>query len=118
MKSCCFYSTENESGPNPTVAAGVHQYRFRFRLPEHSLPSSYEGEYGAIRYWLAFQIDRPLLRFNTERFKTITVLDHIDVNAPEYCVSLTGIALKFYDSMGFFLSLFFFRIFDIFLNCC
>ena len=86
-KYSCFPPTENERGPTPTVEAGVHQYRFSFRLPDHSLPSSYEGEYGAIRYWVALQIDRHWLRFNIDRFKTITVVDHIDINAPEYCVS-------------------------------
>ena len=81
--------TGGDNGPNHTIAAGVHQYRFSFRLPTEFLPSSYEGEYGAIRYWLALQIDRPLLRFNIDRFKIITVLDHIDVNAPEFSVSET-----------------------------
>lgn len=73
-----------EDGPNHTITTGVHKYRFSFKLPVDGLPSSYEGKYGAIRYWLTLQIDRPLLRFNIDRFKTITVLDHIDVNTPEF----------------------------------
>lgn len=72
-----------EDGPNPTVEAGVHKYRFSFKIPENGVPSSYEGEYGAVRYWLRIQIDRPILRFNIDRYKVITVLDHVDVNTPE-----------------------------------
>ena len=79
--------TVGEDGPNPTIAAGIYQYRFSFQLPADRLPSSYEGSYGAIRYWLQLQIDRPLLKFDTDRHKMITVLDRIDVNIPEFSVS-------------------------------
>ena len=82
-----FSETVGEDGPNPTVEAGVHKYRFSFKLPASGLPSSYEGRYGAVRYWLRLQIDRPILRFNIDRYKVITVLDHIDVNTPELNVS-------------------------------
>ena len=85
---CSFYLfSVGEDGPNPTISAGVHKYRFSFKLPDNGLPSSYEGKYGAIRYRIQLQIDRPLFRFNVDRFKTITILDDINVNAPEFCVS-------------------------------
>ena len=75
-------------GPNPTITAGVHQYQFSFDLPEGDLPSSYEGKYGAIRYWVQLQVERPVARFSVDRHKAITVLDNININTPELNVRI------------------------------
>ncbi|KAL3847674.1 hypothetical protein ACJMK2_018573 [Sinanodonta woodiana] len=81
MMATVFGKKVNESGPDVTLPAGRHAYEFRFVLPTGALPSSFEGYYGSIRYWLMLEIDRPLFRFNVRRYKPITVLDKIDTNA-------------------------------------
>lgn len=43
--------------PGGLLPAGVHQIPFSFRLPP-SLPSSYEGQYGHIRYFAAATLQR------------------------------------------------------------
>ncbi|KAK3589676.1 hypothetical protein CHS0354_015182 [Potamilus streckersoni] len=81
MMTTVFGKKVNESGPDVTLPVGRHTYTFQFLLPSGPLPSSFEGYYGSIRYWLKLEIDRPLFRFNVRRFKPITVLDKIDINA-------------------------------------
>lgn len=85
------WNSAGECRPNPSLSAGVHKYRFSFQLPKDGLPSSYEAEYGAIRYWLRLQIDLLLPRSKIDRYKVITVLDNIDVNTPELSVRYTCI---------------------------
>ena len=52
------------------------------------MPSSDEGVCGAVRYWLKLAIHRSsLLHAEKDRYKPITVLDYIDVNAAAYKVS-------------------------------
>ncbi|XP_060576878.1 thioredoxin-interacting protein-like [Ruditapes philippinarum] len=78
------FPTSNRTGETVEYPAGKYVYKFSFKVPTGMLPSTYEGKYGAIRYWLAFDIERPVLRSHVRRLKVITVLDEIDVNIPEY----------------------------------
>ena len=82
----CFCIVVGADGPVPTITAGVHQYQFSFDLPKGHLPSSYEGKYGAIRYWVQLQIERSW--FSVDRHKAITVLDNININTPELNVRI------------------------------
>ncbi|XP_050388475.2 arrestin domain-containing protein 3-like [Patella vulgata] len=80
---------DNESSnPDVTLPAGKQNYKFSFRLPNGGLPSSFEGEYGAVRFWLKVVVDKPMFSFNEKWWRCFTVLEDIDVNKPGYKVPL------------------------------
>ena len=88
-------ATDTKEGQNYVIPAGMHHYKFNFKLPEHAIPSSYEGVCGAVRYWLKLAIHRSsLLHAEKARYKPITVLDYIDVNAAAFRVSLNSQVTK------------------------
>ena len=89
VKITFLIATDTKEGQNYVVPAVMHHYKFNFKLPEHAIPSSYEGVCGAVRYWLKLAIHRSsLLHAEKARYKPITVLDYIDVNAAAFRVSL------------------------------
>ena len=89
VKITFLIATDTKEGQNYVIPAGMHHYKFNFKLPEHAIPSSYEGVCGAVRYWLKLAIHRSsLLHAEQDRYKPITVLDYIDVNAATFRVSL------------------------------
>ncbi|XP_046366995.2 uncharacterized protein LOC124142522 [Haliotis rufescens] len=89
-----FGKKQNTDGPNPTLTAGRHNYRYKFNLPKEGLPSSYEGEYGAIRFWLKVEVDRPFPSFDQCWYHGITVLDDINVNESQYKAPIRRTAQK------------------------
>ena len=95
VKITFLIATDTKEGQNYVIPAGMHHYRFNFMLPEHALPSSYEGVCGAVRYWLKLAMHRSsLLHAEKDRYKPITVLDYIDVNAAAFRVSLNSQVTK------------------------
>nr|KAG5712662.1 hypothetical protein BaRGS_029717 [Batillaria attramentaria] len=82
----------NVDGPNVQLTAGKHVWGFAFKLPPTSLPSSYEGEYGAIRWWLRAEVDKPFPAINNKWYRSFTVLSKLDLNEPVYAApqSKTG----------------------------
>ncbi|XP_067651526.1 arrestin domain-containing protein 1-like isoform X1 [Haliotis asinina] len=89
-----FGKKQNATGPNHTLTAGRHNYRYKFNLPKEGLPSSFEGEYGAIRFWVKVEVDRPFPNFNQCWYRGITILDDINVNDPQYKSSVRRQAKK------------------------
>ncbi|XP_046572095.1 arrestin domain-containing protein 3-like isoform X2 [Haliotis rubra] len=75
-----FGKGQNVSGPNHTLTTGQHNYRYKFTLPKEGLPSSFEGEFGATRYWVKVEVERPFPNFDKCWYTGITVLDDINVN--------------------------------------
>ncbi|GFR79259.1 arrestin domain-containing protein 3-like [Elysia marginata] len=65
------------------LTAGRHRYTFSFKLPSQGLPSSFEGEYGAVRYWLRVQVDKKFPGIDAVFYKYFTVLSNVNVNDPE-----------------------------------
>ena len=62
------------------LAAGRYEFPFQFLLPsDMTLPTSYEGENGYIRYSLLSRIKRSW-RFDHTTTRGITVNEHVDVN--------------------------------------
>ncbi|PSN50628.1 Arrestin domain-containing protein 17 [Blattella germanica] len=60
------------------LPSGEHYYPFSMILPHH-LPSSFEGDYGYIRYTVKAILDRPW-KFDHEAKAAFTVLSHVDLN--------------------------------------
>lgn len=71
----------NQSGDNPVLAAGDYTFPFNFQIPSTSLPTSYEGRHGHIRYWLKVIIDRPW-RFDITTKVAFTIIQFVDINVP------------------------------------
>lgn len=57
---------EKYEGSVPILPRGVHQYPFRFQLPESSLPCSFESKPGYIRYYI--KVSNFKFDFNSKRF--------------------------------------------------
>lgn len=82
---------DHVSGKEETVqlTVGVHRWKFSFRLPGSNLPSSFEGEYGAVRWWLKVEVDKPFPFLNNTWYKAFTVLSKLNLNEAVYQVNIT-----------------------------
>ena len=56
-------------------------------LINFSIPTSFEGEYGSICYWLEAKLLKSLFIHKT--MKAFTVIETIDVNKEEYLVKIS-----------------------------
>ncbi|XP_055306083.1 arrestin domain-containing protein 15-like [Sitodiplosis mosellana] len=72
------------------LAAGTHEFPFQFKIPTQ-LPSSYEGEYGFIRYMVTVSVDIPKIP-RKEFEKRIIILRLTDLKDTELQrqVAVTG----------------------------
>ncbi|XP_069691686.1 arrestin domain-containing protein 17-like [Periplaneta americana] len=66
------------AGDTEILPAGQHCYQFSMMLP-NNLPSSFEGNYGYIRYTVKATLDRPW-KFDHEVKAAFTVLSQVDLN--------------------------------------
>ncbi|XP_020612616.1 arrestin domain-containing protein 4-like [Orbicella faveolata] len=75
-----FGKAPDEAGENPVLAPGdEYTLPFQFHIPSENLPSSVEGNFGHVRYWLRAFIDRPW-RFDISTKAFFTVIEHVDIN--------------------------------------
>ncbi len=74
------------SGDAEMHPAGVHPYNFSFNLPQ-GLPSSFEGEYGYVRYECNAKIDKPW-KFDHNAKVAFTVISHLDLNQEQNALML------------------------------
>ncbi|ELU03994.1 hypothetical protein CAPTEDRAFT_159204 [Capitella teleta] len=66
------------NGESITHPEGTHSYPFQIRLAP-TLPSSYEGVFGYVRYFCKATIDRPW-KFDHDAKTAFTVLSNLDLN--------------------------------------
>ncbi|XP_070535219.1 arrestin domain-containing protein 3-like [Ptychodera flava] len=85
--------TDNE------IATGTHEFVFSFTLPAEPLPTSFEGDYGHIRYWVKAVIDRPWMSKPTTK-KCFTVLETQHLNPSQLACKFTD---KLETNVGSFL---------------
>lgn len=76
-----------QSGSDSTLQPGNYSFPFQFSLPPHSLPTSFEGVYGNIRYWLHAVVDRPW-RKNLQVDSPIFIVERVQIRDPTLLVSL------------------------------
>ena len=65
-------------GGSQQLPPGNYEWPFSFQLPS-TLPTSYEGYYGNIRYWLEARMGRPWKFDHVTKF-AFTVLERVDLN--------------------------------------
>lgn len=81
--SITYYLVGSKSGNEIELPPGTHKYPFTCALPP-TLPSSFEGEFGHVRYTIKVTLDRPW-KFDQETKMAFTVVSHMDLNVnPEY----------------------------------
>lgn len=70
-----------QGGENLTLQPGNYSFPFQFPLPPRSLPTSFEGVYGSIRYWIHAVADRPWradLKFDSPLF----IVERVQIRDP------------------------------------
>ena len=102
------YLLGTESGPTLDLAAGITTYSFACMLPE-SLPSSFEGKYGHIRYSCKAVLDRPL-KTDKEFRLPFSVIKSEDLNA------VPSLAIAAVSSQSHFICLQLFHFLDMCLD--
>uniref|UniRef100_A0A2C9JRJ5 Arrestin C-terminal-like domain-containing protein n=1 Tax=Biomphalaria glabrata TaxID=6526 RepID=A0A2C9JRJ5_BIOGL len=71
-------SKSNQQDEERTLESGQYTYPFQFHIPASS-PSSFEGQYGFIRYWTKVAIERPW-KEDVSVKKLFTVIYPVDLN--------------------------------------
>ncbi|XP_060804666.1 arrestin domain-containing protein 17 [Amyelois transitella] len=78
-----YYVLGSSNGNEIEIPAGKQVYNFTCTLPP-VLPSSFEGEYGYVRYTVKVTLDRPW-KFNQDTKMAFTVINALDLNLnPSY----------------------------------
>lgn len=73
-----YYILGAKSGPEIKLETGEHSYPFSCVLPP-TLPSSFEGEFGHVRYTIKVTLDRPW-KFDQDTKMAFTVISPLDLN--------------------------------------
>ena len=73
-----YYLLGGKNSNEIELPAGQHTYPFTCALPP-TLPSSFEGEFGHIRYTIKVTLDRPW-KFDQDTIKAFTVISAVDLN--------------------------------------
>lgn len=76
-----YYLLGGANSGETELAPGAHTYPFTCALPP-SLPSSFEGEYGHVRYTIKVTLDRPW-KFDQDSKMAFTVISPVDLNLME-----------------------------------
>ena len=75
-----------QSGNDVTLQPGNFSFPFQFPLPPHSLPTSFEGTYGSVRYWIHAVADRPW-RTNLQFDSPLFIVERVQIRDPALLVS-------------------------------
>uniref|UniRef100_A0A1I8PWC6 Arrestin C-terminal-like domain-containing protein n=1 Tax=Stomoxys calcitrans TaxID=35570 RepID=A0A1I8PWC6_STOCA len=73
-----YYLVGGKNSPEIDLPAGTHTYPFTCALPA-TLPSSFEGEFGHVRYTIKVTLDRPW-KFDQDMKMAFTVIAPVDLN--------------------------------------
>lgn len=83
-----YYLVGSKNGAEMNLPAGNHSYPFTCALPP-TLPSSFEGEWGHVRYTIKVTLDRPW-KFDQDFKIAFTVISPVDLNLnPRVKVSIS-----------------------------
>lgn len=76
-----YYLMGSVNAGDTELPAGVHSFPFTCALPPQ-LPSSFEGEFGYVRYTIKVTLDRPW-KFDQDTKMAFTVISPVDLNMME-----------------------------------
>lgn len=92
-----FIITDNDAS-KITLLRGTYCYPFQFQLPEN-IPSSFEGEYGHVRYTVKATIEKPK-RFTHVTKTAFSVIGSLDLNTiPQIDVSFLNEMVKYLSEL-------------------
>ena len=96
--TCLLHANDEELGAMVySLPSGSHEYQFSFSLPTENIPSTFEGEFGYIRYILKAKLLRPGKDATVKR--AVVVNELIDANNEIYASGDNG--ETFQESKGF-----------------
>ncbi|XP_035658430.1 arrestin domain-containing protein 3-like [Branchiostoma floridae] len=72
--------SQEKNNYNPVLPAGKYSFPFQYQLPSSGLPTSFESEYGRVRYSVEAIIDQPRGKPDKKFKRVFTVLDMYDLN--------------------------------------
>ncbi|CAL1528125.1 unnamed protein product [Lymnaea stagnalis] len=90
MHTSVFGNEPKEAAGNYSLTAGQNVFDFSFILPTTGLPSSFEGQYGCIRYWLRLNLELPFSKLDKTWTHYISVVSRIPVHTPQGLLPVTA----------------------------
>ncbi|XP_063701127.1 arrestin domain-containing protein 17 [Culicoides brevitarsis] len=78
-----YYLLGSKNAKETEIEAGTHTYPFTCALPP-TLPSSFEGKWGHVRYTIKVTLDRPW-KFDQDTKMAFTVITPVDLNKTPKC---------------------------------
>lgn len=75
-----------QSGSDVKLHPGNYNFPFQFPLPVSPLPTSFEGAYGSVRYWLDAVVDRPW-RIDLNTRTPLVIVERVQIRKPQFLVS-------------------------------
>ncbi|CAL1530286.1 unnamed protein product [Lymnaea stagnalis] len=85
-----FGNKPKEAAGHYSLTAGQHVFQFSFTMPSTGLPSSFEGYYGCIRYWLRLNFELPFPKLDKTWTHYISVVSRIPVHTPHGLLPVTA----------------------------
>ena len=75
-----------QSGSDVKLHPGNYNFPFQFPLPVSPLPTSFEGAYGSVRYWLDAVVDRPW-RIDLNTCTPLVIVERVQIRKSQFLVS-------------------------------
>lgn len=72
-----------QAGSDIKLQPGNYNFPFQFPLPVSPLPTSFEGAYGSVRYWLDAVVDRPW-RIDLNTRTPLVIVERVQIRSPEF----------------------------------
>lgn len=72
-----------QNGSDVKLQPGNYNFPFQFPLPVSALPTSFEGTYGSVRYWLDAVVERPW-RIDLNTRTPLVIVERVQTRNPEF----------------------------------
>lgn len=72
-----------QNGIDVKLQPGNYNFPFQFPLPVSALPTSFEGTYGSVRYWLDAVVERPW-RIDLNTRTPLVIVERVQTRNPEF----------------------------------
>lgn len=72
-----------QNGSDVKLLPGNYNFPFQFPLPSYGIPTSFEGDYGSVRYWLDAVVDRPW-RTDLNTRSPLVIVERVQIRDPAF----------------------------------